>query len=90
MKTDQFCYWLQGIFEGNDVKKLDEKQVTAIKNHRKLVFLYDIDPSYTDNNVLQHIMQNVHDGKDPMEGVTARLKQPKPTYSQNPNPVMKC
>lgn len=90
MKARDFAYWLQGIFEGNDVKELDEKQVQSIKNHLKLVFLYDIDPSYTDNKVLQHIMQNVHDGKDPMEGVTARLNSSKPQFTPNPNAVMKC
>jgi len=90
MKARDFAYWLQGIFEGNDVKELDEKQVQSIKNHLKLVFLYDIDPSYTDNKVLQHIMQNVHDGKDPMDGVTARLQNPKPQFTPNPNPIMKC
>jgi DNA polymerase III delta prime subunit len=77
MKSDQFCYWLQGIFEGNHVKELDEKLVQTIKNHLKLVFLYDIDPSYTDDKVLQHIMQNVHDGKNPMDGVNATLKTSK-------------
>lgn len=81
MKADQFCYWLQGIFEGNNITKLDEEQVTTIKNHLKLVFLYDIDPSYTDNKILQHIMQNVHDGKDPMDGVTASLKNEWPDLS---------
>lgn len=78
MKADQFCYWLQGKFEDNDVKTFDEAQVQSIKNHLKLVFLYDIDPSYTDNEILQHIMQNVHDGKDPMTGVNASLKKPRP------------
>ena len=91
MKADQFCYWLQGIFEGNDITTLDKDQVTTIKNHLKLVFLYDIDPSYTDNVILQRIMQNIHDGKDPMNGVTAKLNN---TTSQSSNydsdAIMKC
>jgi len=93
MRSENFIYWLQGIFEGNDIKTLDEKQVQTIKNHLKLVFLYDIDPSYGDNEVLQHIMQNVHDGKDPMYGVKASLKEKtnKPNRSRpNNGQVIKC
>jgi len=78
MTSRDFVFWLQGTFEGNDIKTLDEAQVESIKNHLKLVFLYDIDPSYTDNEILQHIMQNVHDGKDPMAGVDASLKVKRP------------
>lgn len=75
MKARDFVYFMQGMFELSDIKTLNEEQVTKIKNHLKLVFLYDIDPSYTDDKVLQHIMQNVHDGKEPMDGVDASLKR---------------
>jgi hypothetical protein len=91
MKARDFAYWLNGIFEGNDTKELDKEQVQTIKNHLKLVFLYDIDPSYTDNKILSHIMQNVHDGKEPMDGVVARLETP--TIKRKPssgNVRMKC
>ena len=81
MKARDFAYWLNGIFEGSDTKELDKEQVQTIKNHLKLVFLYDIDPSYGDDKVLQHIMQNVHDGKDPMDGVNATLKNEWPDLS---------
>lgn len=81
MTSRDFVYFIQGMFELNDIKTLDETQVTTIKNHLKLVFLYDIDPSYTDNKILQHIMQNVHDGKDPMDGVSAKLKNDWPDLS---------
>jgi hypothetical protein len=69
MKATEFCYWLQGLFELSGDKALTEEQVTKIKNHLKLVFLYDIDPSYTTDPELQKIFQNIHDGKKPFEGV---------------------
>jgi hypothetical protein len=73
MQATQFAYWLQGMFELGDVKTLDEEQVKKIKNHLKLVFIYDIDPSHSDNDVVQKIMQNLHDGNEPLEGVSAKL-----------------
>lgn len=69
MKADQFCFWLQGLFELTETKTLNEKQVQTIKNHLKLVFLYDIDPSYSDDKTVQQIFQNIHDGKDAMDGI---------------------
>ena len=89
MTSRDFVYWLQGKFEDNDVKTFNEAQVTSLKNHLKLVFLYDIDPSYTDNEILQHIMQNVHDGKDPMDGVDASLKVKRPRRG-NGSVQLKC
>ena len=59
MKAVEFAYWLQGLFELTDTKTLNEKQVTAIKNHLKLVFLYDIDPSYSKDKTVQQIFQNI-------------------------------
>ena len=69
MTSKDFAYWLQGMFELTDVEVLDEKQVTMIKNHLKLVFLYDIDPSYSKDPKVQHIFQNIHDGKEVLDGV---------------------
>ena len=43
MESKSFCYWLQGLFELAETKELNEKQVETIKNHLKLVFLYEID-----------------------------------------------
>jgi hypothetical protein len=89
MKADQFCYWLQGLFELSNSTTLDAKQVEMIKNHLKLVFLYEIDPSYSDNPVVQQIFQNIHDGKDPLNGVDV-----KPTHTHRPRPngggTVKC
>ncbi len=75
MDSKNFVFWLQGLFELSDTKTLDEKQTQTIKNHLKLVFLYDIDPSYSEDPTVQQIFQNIHDGKKPLEGVNAALKQ---------------
>ncbi len=46
MKSVEFCYWLQGIFELADPKTLDERQTALIKKHLAMVFAHEIDPSY--------------------------------------------
>lgn len=71
MRSVDFCYFLQGFFELSDANTpLTEKQVQTIKNHLKLVFLHEIDPSYSDNKIVQQIFQNIHDGKQPLADVT--------------------
>ena len=46
MKSVEFCYWLQGMFELAEPKQLDEKQTDLIKRHLAMVFTHEIDPSY--------------------------------------------
>ena len=71
MKSTEFCYWLMGFFELSEPNApLTEKQVQTIKNHLKLVFLHEIDPSYSDDPTVQQIFQNIHDGKQPLYNVT--------------------
>ena len=83
MTSKDFCYWLQGFFE---LSKTDEpltpEQVRTIKNHLKLVFLHEIDPSYSDDPTVQAIFQNIHDGKKPLEGI--KLEKPN-KFSHNMN-----
>jgi len=70
LKSTEFAYWLQGFFELSDTNTpLTEKQVQTIKNHLKLVFLHEIDPSYSNDPTVQKIMQNVHDGKNALDGI---------------------
>lgn len=89
MRSDQFVFWLQGFFELSDPSApLTEKQVQTIKNHLKLVFLHEIDPSYSDDPTVQKIFQNIHDGKKPLEGV--KIEQPKITSYRNDNRTLKC
>jgi hypothetical protein len=80
MRSDQFVYWLQGFFELQGTNQaLTIEQVQIIRNHLKLVFLHEIDPSYSDNKVVQQIFQNIHDGKQPLDGVNVK-----------PNIIAKC
>lgn len=67
MTSRDFAFWLQGTFELGDIKTLNEKQVQTIKNHLKLVFFHEIDPSYSDDPAVQAKMQEIHDGKTPSE-----------------------
>ena len=71
-------------------KALTPNQIKIIQNHLKLVFLYEIDPSYSDNKVVQQIFQNIHDGKDPLkgiQGVSFTGPVDKPSY---PDRILKC
>lgn len=38
MNERDFCYWLQGFFELNNVEEVNKEQVEVIKEHLKLVF----------------------------------------------------
>jgi len=70
MTSRDFCYFLQGFFELQGTNQaLTPEQVQIIRNHLKLVFLHEIDPSYSDNKIVQQIFQNIHDGKDPLLGI---------------------
>lgn len=63
MTSEQFVFWLQGFFElSPDSEILTDKQVEIIKNHLKLVFFYEIDPSYSKDPKKQQDMQKIHDG----------------------------
>jgi hypothetical protein len=45
MKSIEFCYWLQGLFELQDVASLNQKQTEVIKKHLKMVFAYEKQPN---------------------------------------------
>ena len=91
MRSVDFVYWLQGFFELSEPDKaLTPNQIKIIQNHLKLVFLYEIDPSYSDNKIVQQIFQNIHDGKDPLlgiQGVSFTGPVDKPSY---PDRILKC
>ena len=60
MKSVEFCYWLQGLFEVGEPVTLNEKQVELIKRHLNLVFIHEIDPSYP--NEQQSKLNETHSG----------------------------
>ena len=59
MTSRDFCYWLQGYFELNGPKKIDEKETELIKKHLNLVFKHEIDPSMGDKSH-QEELNNIH------------------------------
>ena len=61
MKSRDFCYWLQGLFELAEPGTLDEKQVRTIRNHLNMVFFHEIDPSYGGEGV-QRDLDRLHKG----------------------------
>lgn len=56
MKSQEFCYWLQGYFElieseldkDERMPEISRNQVSCIQKHLALVFAHEIDPSYGD------------------------------------------
>jgi hypothetical protein len=38
MKPEEFCYWLQGVFEMTDTEELNKKQTEILKRHLNMVF----------------------------------------------------
>lgn len=46
MKSVEFCYWLQGLFELGKPVALTEEQTAMVKAHLDMVFIHEIDPSY--------------------------------------------
>ncbi len=65
MKSRDFVYWLQGMFELTPTRTLDAIQVDKIKRHLALVFKHEIDPE--DGNAAQQAEANsIHSGKPEM------------------------
>lgn len=46
MKSVEFCYWLQGLFELAKPEALTAEQTAMVKKHLDMVFIHEIDPSY--------------------------------------------
>lgn len=91
MTSKDFVYWLQGFFELSEPNKaLTPEQVKSIKNHLKLVFLHEIDPSYSDNKLVQAIFQNIHDGKDPLHGLNITEKPQTLKPKRDNDVIVKC
>jgi len=61
MKSVEFCYWLQGMFELCEPKELNVEQTDLIKKHLAMVFVHEIDKSYPKEQ--QSILNNLHSGE---------------------------
>lgn len=55
MKSVEFCYWLQGMFELSKPESLTAEQTELIKKHLHMVFVHEIDPTYPKKQVLNEI-----------------------------------
>ncbi len=58
MKSVEFCYWLQGLFELGSPTELDKYQTDLIQKHLAMVFAHEIDPSYPKDQ--QSKLNNLH------------------------------
>ena len=68
MRSRDFCYWLQGFFEltrtNNDKLELTQNHVDCIEKHLKMVFAYEIDPTYKGST--ESLLDAIHgDGRRP-------------------------
>lgn len=87
MKSTEFVFWLQGFFELSESNTLSEKQVEIIKNHLKLVFYHEIDPSYSSDSKVQEEMQMIHDGRTNIKGELLTDKSSRPiSWPEPPTP----
>lgn len=60
MKSVEFCYWLQGLFEVGEPTSLSEKQTDLIKRHLNMVFVHEIDATYPADQ--QQKLNDAHSG----------------------------
>ncbi len=67
MKTENFCFWLQGYFELANPSIIDAKGVELIKKHLAMVFIHDIDPS-EGNKVMQDVLNEIHSKPEETNG----------------------
>jgi hypothetical protein len=63
MRSTEFCYWLQGLFEVAEPDTLNAKQVDLIRRHLNMVFLHEIDASYPAEQ--QEALNAAHSGEKP-------------------------
>lgn len=68
MKSVEFCYWLQGLFELGKPTSLDAEQTELVKRHLAMVFTHEIDPSYPAQQI--PALDELHGGtpKQPIGG----------------------
>jgi hypothetical protein len=60
MKSVEFCYWLQGLFElGDTTGGISSEKTDLIKRHLAMVFHHEIDPSYGQQQV-QDALNKLH------------------------------
>jgi hypothetical protein len=66
MTARDFCYWLQGYIEitlggPRPLEPVSEKQMQLIQKHLAMVFITEIDPSFSPDK--QEPLNNAHTGQ---------------------------
>lgn len=61
MKSVEFCYCLQGLFELGKPTSLNAEQTDLVKRHLAMVFHHEIDPSYGKEKI-QEALTAIHQG----------------------------
>lgn len=78
MTSRDFSFWLQGFFEVADPKNgITQEQTELIKNHLSLVFVHEIDPSYSPDPKIQAIMNKIHNNNKKDENIIDSSSQNK-------------
>ena len=83
MTSRDFCYWLQGFIEltymsDNIVDpNISLRQMQKIKDHLKMVFITEIDPSF--KPTIQQALNETHNPMDHMK-----------PHNEPGGPVMRC
>lgn len=81
MKSVEFCYWLQGMFEINPpTNGLTKEQVSIIEKHLGLVFYHEIDNSYPSEQLDE--LNKIHNEDKQSEPVEV-TQEVKPQYMPN-------
>ena len=96
MKTVEFCYWLQGLFELQPEvlkKGLSPEQTLMVQRHLALVFQHEIDPLYSSDDAAKAARQALHDGKATFNPKPRSKKSPRMDGGPGgyiPPPVYTC
>jgi hypothetical protein len=74
MTSENFCYWVQSLFEVAKMKSFDEEATETIRKHLSMVFYHEIDPKMGDKEH-QGKLTEIHHGpsidlSDPMAHTT--------------------
>lgn len=93
MTPENFCFWMQSLFEVAKMKSFDEEQTRIIAAHLKLVFVHSIDPSMGDVNH-QKILNEIHEsGKAKLQIKTEGTGNPEDLFSPPshfPDLIIRC
>ena len=80
MTSRDFCYWLQGYFELENPNGIENNKVKIIRDHLKMVFVHETDPSHGDKTHQQKL-DTIHQGLETFYT---------PTKPSGDTPLIRC